>query len=80
MKTLYNVLGATKGDATAKTYGDSLVLLDVGISLDAINEITESVIKDQFKNELESYCNYAHKIDCFVIWEMVEELQTYHYL
>lgn len=80
MKTLYNVLGATKGDATAKTYGDSLVLLDTGVSLDAINDCAENVIKEQFKDELESYCNYVHRIDCFVLWEMIEELQTYHYL
>ena len=80
MNTLYEVLGGTKGDAAAKTYGDSLTLLDNGVSINAINDAFFNTINSEFKSELDFYCNRNYRVEEFVVWNMIEELQTYHYL
>ncbi|MDC3413924.1 hypothetical protein [Terrihalobacillus insolitus] len=77
MKTMYDVLGGKKGDALAMTYRD---MLGTGVEIEKLDEAIYNTIRTTFKKELQLYCDWKHKVEHFVAWEIVEEIRTYHYL
>lgn len=79
-KLMYQVLSPSKGDAVIGAYRETLKFLDKGVSLDDINEAFSNQILSLFSSEVKSYCNRNFKIEQFVAWEIVDDLQTYHYL